>query len=115
MSHTDPVQQRLVDFNLNGCFPGVVCNRTFDKYACWPDALPNTTVSVACPWYLPWHKEGTVNITFTFIPFRTIIYIATIAKKGVVYKGLFSGFKKHKSNLRSSYTCSSLTLNMTVQ
>ncbi|XP_039518809.1 glucagon receptor isoform X2 [Pimephales promelas] len=36
---------------------GVVCNRTFDKYACWPDALPNTTVSVACPWYLPWHKE----------------------------------------------------------
>uniref|UniRef100_A0A671MF40 Glucagon receptor-like n=1 Tax=Sinocyclocheilus anshuiensis TaxID=1608454 RepID=A0A671MF40_9TELE len=37
--------------------PGIVCNRTFDKYACWPDALPNTTVSVACPWYLPWHKE----------------------------------------------------------
>uniref|UniRef100_A0A9J8B6P6 Glucagon receptor a n=1 Tax=Cyprinus carpio carpio TaxID=630221 RepID=A0A9J8B6P6_CYPCA len=37
---------------------GLVCNRTFDKYACWPDALPNTTVSVACPWYLPWHKEG---------------------------------------------------------
>uniref|UniRef100_A0A8C1IDS7 Glucagon receptor a n=1 Tax=Cyprinus carpio TaxID=7962 RepID=A0A8C1IDS7_CYPCA len=36
---------------------GLVCNRTFDKYACWPDALPNTTVSVACPWYLPWHKE----------------------------------------------------------
>ncbi|XDV13766.1 hypothetical protein PO909_002104 [Leuciscus waleckii] len=36
---------------------GVVCNRTFDKYACWPDAFPNTTVSVACPWYLPWHKE----------------------------------------------------------
>ncbi|XP_056310150.1 glucagon receptor [Danio aesculapii] len=36
---------------------GVVCNRTFDRYACWPDALPNTTVSVACPWYLPWHKE----------------------------------------------------------
>ncbi|KTG32038.1 hypothetical protein cypCar_00010112 [Cyprinus carpio] len=22
---------------------GLVCNRTFDKYACWPDALPNTT------------------------------------------------------------------------
>uniref|UniRef100_A0A8C1NZW4 Glucagon receptor a n=1 Tax=Cyprinus carpio TaxID=7962 RepID=A0A8C1NZW4_CYPCA len=45
------------DFYINGCFPGLVCNRTFDKYACWPDALPNTTVSVACPWYLPWHKE----------------------------------------------------------
>ncbi|XP_031432180.1 glucagon receptor [Clupea harengus] len=36
---------------------GVVCNRTFDKYACWPDGLPNTTVSVACPWYLPWYSD----------------------------------------------------------
>ncbi|XP_030646040.1 glucagon receptor [Chanos chanos] len=36
---------------------GVVCNRTFDKYACWPDGLPNTTVSVACPWYLPWYNK----------------------------------------------------------
>ncbi|XP_032900089.1 glucagon receptor isoform X2 [Amblyraja radiata] len=34
---------------------GVVCNRTFDKYACWPDALPNTTANVSCPWYLPWY------------------------------------------------------------
>lgn len=43
------------------CFissPGLVCNRTFDNYACWPDGLPNTTVSVPCPWYLPWHHEG---------------------------------------------------------
>uniref|UniRef100_A0AAR2JRY2 Glucagon receptor b n=1 Tax=Pygocentrus nattereri TaxID=42514 RepID=A0AAR2JRY2_PYGNA len=38
------------------CCPGLVCNRTFDKYACWPDGLPNTTVSVPCPWYLPWHR-----------------------------------------------------------
>ncbi|XP_056609284.1 glucagon receptor isoform X1 [Triplophysa dalaica] len=36
---------------------GVVCNSTFDKFACWPDGLPNTTVGVACPWYLPWHSE----------------------------------------------------------
>lgn len=36
---------------------GVVCNRTFDKFACWPDGLPNTTVGVACPWFLPWHEE----------------------------------------------------------
>ncbi|KAM9780196.1 glucagon receptor [Neosynchiropus ocellatus] len=36
---------------------GLVCNRTFDRYACWPDGLPNTTVSVACPWYLPWHHK----------------------------------------------------------
>nr|XP_057904154.1 glucagon receptor [Doryrhamphus excisus] len=36
---------------------GLVCNRTFDKYACWPDGLPNTTVSVTCPWYLPWYHK----------------------------------------------------------
>ncbi|XP_069559058.1 glucagon receptor isoform X1 [Brachyistius frenatus] len=35
----------------------LVCNRTFDNYACWPDGLPNTTVSVSCPWYLPWHQK----------------------------------------------------------
>ncbi|XP_061605533.1 glucagon receptor isoform X3 [Phyllopteryx taeniolatus] len=35
----------------------LVCNRTFDKYACWPDGLPNTTVSVSCPWYLPWYHK----------------------------------------------------------
>ncbi|XP_076866200.1 glucagon receptor isoform X1 [Brachyhypopomus gauderio] len=35
---------------------GLVCNRTFNKYACWPDGLPNTTVSVPCPWYLPWYR-----------------------------------------------------------
>uniref|UniRef100_A0A3B4UQZ3 Glucagon receptor a n=1 Tax=Seriola dumerili TaxID=41447 RepID=A0A3B4UQZ3_SERDU len=36
---------------------GLVCNRTFDNYACWPDGLLNTTVSVACPWYLPWYHK----------------------------------------------------------
>ncbi|KAM9394182.1 glucagon receptor [Pholidichthys leucotaenia] len=36
---------------------GLVCNRTFDNYACWPDGLPNSTISVACPWYLPWHHK----------------------------------------------------------
>ncbi|XP_064179540.1 glucagon receptor-like isoform X1 [Anguilla rostrata] len=34
----------------------VVCNRTFDNYACWPDGPPGTTVNVPCPWYLPWHR-----------------------------------------------------------
>ena len=37
---------------------GLVCVRNFDLYACWPDGLPNTTVGVRCPWYLPWHNEG---------------------------------------------------------
>uniref|UniRef100_A0A3B3ZZR4 Uncharacterized protein n=1 Tax=Periophthalmus magnuspinnatus TaxID=409849 RepID=A0A3B3ZZR4_9GOBI len=36
---------------------GIVCNRTFDDYACWSDGLPNTTVSASCPWYLPWFDE----------------------------------------------------------
>uniref|UniRef100_A0A8C6YA28 Gastric inhibitory polypeptide receptor n=1 Tax=Naja naja TaxID=35670 RepID=A0A8C6YA28_NAJNA len=30
---------------------------TFDMYACWDDALPNTSAQVPCPWYLPWHQQ----------------------------------------------------------
>uniref|UniRef100_A0A674I7F6 Gastric inhibitory polypeptide receptor n=1 Tax=Terrapene triunguis TaxID=2587831 RepID=A0A674I7F6_9SAUR len=37
---------------------GLMCNRTFDMYACWGDTLPNTTAMVPCPWYLPWHHHG---------------------------------------------------------
>ncbi|XP_010863879.2 gastric inhibitory polypeptide receptor isoform X3 [Esox lucius] len=37
--------------------PGLVCGRMFDMYACWPDGAPNTTVKVACPWYLPWYDQ----------------------------------------------------------
>uniref|UniRef100_A0A4W6DZY1 Glucagon receptor b n=1 Tax=Lates calcarifer TaxID=8187 RepID=A0A4W6DZY1_LATCA len=42
------------------CSPaaGLVCNRTFDLYACWPDGLPGTTVNVSCPWFLPWYRKG---------------------------------------------------------
>ncbi|KAG9473558.1 hypothetical protein GDO78_004057 [Eleutherodactylus coqui] len=36
---------------------GLVCNRTFDRFSCWPDAQPNTTVNVSCPWFLPWYKK----------------------------------------------------------
>lgn len=36
----------------------LVCNRTFDKYSCWPDTAPNTTASISCPWYLPWYHKG---------------------------------------------------------
>ncbi|KAM7074555.1 gastric inhibitory polypeptide receptor [Ciconia maguari] len=36
---------------------GPVCNRSFDMYACWGDAAPNSTVTVPCPWYLPWHHR----------------------------------------------------------
>ncbi|XP_059199687.1 glucagon receptor [Centropristis striata] len=36
---------------------GLVCNRTFDQYACWPDGLPGTSVNVSCPWFLPWYRK----------------------------------------------------------
>ncbi|XP_061074171.1 glucagon receptor [Conger conger] len=36
---------------------GLFCGRMFDMYACWTDGLPNTTVRVPCPWYLPWHDQ----------------------------------------------------------
>lgn len=36
---------------------GLVCNRTFDQYVCWPDGSPGTTVNVSCPWYLPWYHK----------------------------------------------------------
>ncbi|XP_047659499.1 glucagon receptor isoform X1 [Tachysurus fulvidraco] len=42
---------------------GLVCNRTFDHYTCWPDGLPGSIVNVSCPWYLPWYhkvKQGKV-------------------------------------------------------
>ncbi|KFQ14243.1 Glucagon receptor, partial [Leptosomus discolor] len=30
---------------------------TVDKFSCWPDALPNSTASVPCPWFLPWYQK----------------------------------------------------------
>lgn len=41
-----------------------VCNGTFDKYACWPDTPVNSTASVACPWYLPWHHTVQHRLVF---------------------------------------------------
>ncbi|XP_069887743.1 glucagon receptor [Dipodomys merriami] len=42
----------------------LVCNRTFDKYACWPDTPPNTTANVSCPWYLPWYHKVQHRLVF---------------------------------------------------
>uniref|UniRef100_A0A8C1E0V2 Glucagon receptor a n=1 Tax=Cyprinus carpio carpio TaxID=630221 RepID=A0A8C1E0V2_CYPCA len=72
---------------------GLVCNRTFDKYACWPDALPNTTVSVACPWYLPWHKE-----VFNFIP------IVQLTKHLCVYVYVQQYYGRVLSQFQTIYT-----------
>uniref|UniRef100_A0A3P9Q024 Glucagon receptor b n=1 Tax=Poecilia reticulata TaxID=8081 RepID=A0A3P9Q024_POERE len=43
---------------------GLFCNRTFDRYACWPDAAAGFMVNISCPSYLPWcHKvsQGSVR------------------------------------------------------
>uniref|UniRef100_A0A8C9DM56 Glucagon receptor n=1 Tax=Prolemur simus TaxID=1328070 RepID=A0A8C9DM56_PROSS len=42
----------------------LVCNRTFDKYSCWPDTPPNTTANISCPWYLPWHDKVQHRLVF---------------------------------------------------
>lgn len=34
------------------------CNRTFDRYACWPDTPAGSTVNISCPFYLPWYDKG---------------------------------------------------------
>ncbi|TRY69785.1 hypothetical protein DNTS_006016 [Danionella cerebrum] len=36
---------------------GLFCRSMFDMYACWTDGVPNTTVKVPCPWYLPWYDQ----------------------------------------------------------
>ncbi|XP_077101862.1 glucagon-like peptide 2 receptor isoform X1 [Siphateles boraxobius] len=36
---------------------GIFCNGTFDVFACWPHSSPGI-VSVPCPPYLPWIREG---------------------------------------------------------
>ncbi|XP_066494221.1 gastric inhibitory polypeptide receptor [Tiliqua scincoides] len=42
----------------------LVCNRTFDMYACWEDTLPNTSAKIPCPWYLPWHQQVQSGFVF---------------------------------------------------
>ncbi|KAM7370932.1 hypothetical protein PAMP_010441 [Pampus punctatissimus] len=36
---------------------GVFCNRSFDRYACWPDTPAGSVVNVSCPFYLPWYYK----------------------------------------------------------
>ncbi|XP_054834031.1 glucagon-like peptide 2 receptor [Eublepharis macularius] len=36
---------------------GIQCNGTFDQFVCWPHSSPGN-VSVPCPSYLPWLKNG---------------------------------------------------------
>ncbi|XP_042364489.1 glucagon receptor-like [Plectropomus leopardus] len=36
---------------------GLFCNRTFDRYACWPDTPAGSLVNISCPFYLPWYDK----------------------------------------------------------
>ncbi|XP_037546751.1 glucagon receptor-like [Nematolebias whitei] len=36
---------------------GIFCNRTFDRYACWPDTPAGFMVNISCPFYLPWFDK----------------------------------------------------------
>lgn len=54
----DLLWANITDFTDLLSTAGLVCNRTFDLYACWPDGLPGTTVNVSCPWFLPWYRKG---------------------------------------------------------
>ncbi|XP_041819328.1 glucagon receptor-like [Chelmon rostratus] len=36
---------------------GLFCNRTFDRYACWPDTPASSVVNISCPFYLPWYDK----------------------------------------------------------
>nr|XP_056711735.1 glucagon-like peptide 2 receptor [Euleptes europaea] len=39
---------------------GIYCNGTFDQFVCWPYSSPGN-VSVPCPSYLPWLKNGSAG------------------------------------------------------
>ncbi|XP_029977782.1 glucagon receptor-like [Sphaeramia orbicularis] len=36
---------------------GLFCNRTFDRYACWPDTPAGFIINISCPFYLPWYSK----------------------------------------------------------
>ncbi|KAL7980765.1 hypothetical protein Chor_001919, partial [Crotalus horridus] len=86
----------LVDFSfVHSPFPplccvvGLVCNRTFDMYACWGDALPNMSAQVPCPWYLPWHQQETFVDPGTISPnvHSRILRLAHLSPCGFVAAG----------------------------
>lgn len=45
-------------FSLFAFLAGLFCNRSFDRYACWPDTPAGSVVNISCPFYLPWYYKG---------------------------------------------------------
>uniref|UniRef100_A0A8C9R0V8 Glucagon receptor n=1 Tax=Scleropages formosus TaxID=113540 RepID=A0A8C9R0V8_SCLFO len=50
-------EECLLNMSTDPSPSGLFCGRMFDQYACWADGMPNTTVKVPCPWYLPWYDQ----------------------------------------------------------
>uniref|UniRef100_A0A668RZU9 Gastric inhibitory polypeptide receptor n=1 Tax=Oreochromis aureus TaxID=47969 RepID=A0A668RZU9_OREAU len=47
----------LLSCFLFGLPAGLFCNRTFDRYACWPDTPAGVMINISCPFYLPWYDK----------------------------------------------------------
>ncbi|XP_061911894.1 glucagon receptor-like [Entelurus aequoreus] len=43
---------------------GLFCNRTFDRYACWPDAPAGSLINISCPFYLPWYDKVSHGVVY---------------------------------------------------
>lgn len=56
----------LTDVVIVCVFVAVYCNASFDQFACWPESPPGN-VSVPCPHYLPWIKEGSYTHCFLIV------------------------------------------------
>lgn len=48
----------LTSWDFFFLFADLFCNRTFDRYACWPDSPAGSMVNLSCPFYLPWYDKG---------------------------------------------------------
>uniref|UniRef100_A0A667Y1M0 Gastric inhibitory polypeptide receptor n=1 Tax=Myripristis murdjan TaxID=586833 RepID=A0A667Y1M0_9TELE len=53
----EPVQRNKSSVMLFTFLEGLFCNRTFDRYACWPDTPAGTIINISCPYYLPWFDK----------------------------------------------------------
>uniref|UniRef100_A0A3Q4I5S5 G-protein coupled receptors family 2 profile 1 domain-containing protein n=1 Tax=Neolamprologus brichardi TaxID=32507 RepID=A0A3Q4I5S5_NEOBR len=67
---------RLHTFILFLLKSGLFCNRTFDRYACWPDTPAGVMINISCPFYLPWYDKGnnkklSVSVSLSFFPFSS--------------------------------------------
>uniref|UniRef100_A0A672RFB6 Gastric inhibitory polypeptide receptor-like n=1 Tax=Sinocyclocheilus grahami TaxID=75366 RepID=A0A672RFB6_SINGR len=91
---------------------GLFCKSMFDMYACWTDGVPNTTVKVPCPWYLPWYDQGMAanNSAYwhgkikMFYKFHAVHQFNHILKlKGIVYPKILTSLTLVKLRCTRNY------------